>query len=97
VLMAHDGEAAVSVARAERSDVVLLDIGLPKLSGLEACRAMREAGMRSTLIVAISGYGQEADRRASLDAGFDAHWVKPVDAARLRDLIAQRAAEAAER
>jgi PAS domain S-box-containing protein len=88
---AHDGEEAVAVALAERPDVVLLDIGLPRLNGYEACRAMRAGGLTAALIVALTGYGQEDDRRLSVEAGFDAHEVKPVELPRIRALLAARA------
>jgi CheY-like chemotaxis protein/anti-sigma regulatory factor (Ser/Thr protein kinase) len=73
-----------------RPDAVLLDIGLPKLNGYEACRRIREqpwsAGM---VLVALTGWGQDEDRRKSLDAGFDHHLVKPVDYAALSRLLGQ--------
>ncbi|RIL08035.1 MAG: hypothetical protein DCC71_00865 [Proteobacteria bacterium] len=91
VSIAHDGDEAVARACAERPDVVLLDIGLPKRSGYDACRAMREDGLADALIVAMTGYGQDADRRTSEAAGFDTHLVKPVDLPTLRELLARRA------
>jgi CheY-like chemotaxis protein len=91
VRTAHDGQAAVEAARDFRPDVVFLDIGLPKLSGYEACRRIRaEPWAAGTLIVALTGWGQEADRRRSREAGFDHHSVKPVDPADLSRLLAER-------
>lgn len=90
VLTSHDGKRAVEVALRERPEVVLLDIGLPYLDGFQACRAMREGGMADSLIVAMSGYGQEEDRRRSKEAGFDAHLIKPVEFQKLRDILAER-------
>ncbi|MGZ8218027.1 ATP-binding protein [Methylomagnum sp.] len=92
VSLAHEGQAAVDVALAERPDAVLLDIGLPGLNGYEACRRMRAGGLTDTLIVAMTGYGQEDDRRQSEQAGFDVHLVKPVDLAEIQDLIGRRVA-----
>ena len=74
----------------ERPDAILLDIGLPYLDGHQACRAMRDGGLTTTLIVALTGYGQEEDRRRSREAGFDAHYVKPVKIKAIRELLAQR-------
>jgi len=77
---ANDGEAAVSSAQAFQPDIILLDIGLPKLNGYDACRAIRaQSADKQPLIVALTGWGQEEDRRKSREAGFDAHLVKPVD------------------
>ena len=77
---AYDGEAAVRAADEFRPQVVLLDIGLPKLNGYEACRRIRQEswGQRMALI-AVTGWGQEEDKRRAEDAGFDQHMVKPVD------------------
>ena len=91
VRMAHDGQEAVEIALRERPMVVLLDIGLPRMDGYQACRAMREGGLTDALLVAMTGYGQEEDRRQSQEAGFDAHLVKPVDLAAIRDILARRA------
>ncbi len=87
--MAHDGLDAVEAAERFRPDVILLDIGLPKLDGHDACRRIREhAWGAPMLIVALTGWGQEEDRRKSRDAGFDHHLVKPVDLAALKRLLA---------
>ncbi|MDC0746046.1 CheR family methyltransferase [Polyangium mundeleinium] len=90
VLKAHDGVAAVEIALREQPEVVLLDIGLPGQNGYEACRVMRERGLTGTLIVAMTGYGQDEDRRLSQVAGFDAHEVKPLNLQSIRRLVAQR-------
>jgi PAS domain S-box-containing protein len=86
---AHDGLEAVAEAEAFRPDVVLLDIGMPKLNGYDAARRIREQpwGQRMVL-VALTGWGQEEDRRRSLEAGFNHHLVKPVDPAALEKLLA---------
>ena len=86
---AHDGVEAVEKAAAFRPDVILLDIGLPKMSGYEACRAIREQPWgKDIVIVAMTGWGQEEDRRKSNEAGFNSHMVKPVDHAALMTLLA---------
>ena len=86
----QDGNLALEVAAAYNPDVVLLDIGLPGLDGLEVCRRLRSRTKDSrTLIVAMTGYGQEEDRRRSEEAGFDAHMVKPVDLEALQDLLSR--------
>jgi len=86
---AHDGLEAVALAAEFRPNVVLLDIGLPKLNGYDAARRIREqAGGGEIVLVALTGWGQEEDRRLSRDAGFDHHITKPVDFATLRQLIA---------
>jgi CheY-like chemotaxis protein len=76
-----------------RPDVLLLDIGLPKIDGYEVCRLVRRQpwGKRMS-IVAMTGWGQEADRRKSTIAGFDAHLVKPVDFAALNAILKSRSA-----
>jgi CheY-like chemotaxis protein/two-component sensor histidine kinase len=88
--VAHDGMAAIEAAEKVRPDLILLDIGLPKLNGLEACRRIRqEPWGKSIIIVALTGWGQEADRRQSKDAGFNHHLVKPVNYNDLLKLLAE--------
>jgi len=85
----HDGPAALLAFRIYQPDVVLLDVGLPEMSGYDVVRQLRdEPAERAPLIVAVSGYGQEADERRAIEAGFDAHITKPVDPDALLDLIA---------
>jgi CheY-like chemotaxis protein len=87
--MAHDGVEAVAAATKLRPDVILLDIGLPRLNGYDAARKIREQRERSSgpLLVALTGWGQDEDRRRTEEAGFDAHLVKPVDEAALGKLL----------
>jgi signal transduction histidine kinase len=86
---AYDGGTAVEDAAAFRPDVVLLDLGLPRLNGYEACRRIRELpGGREMLIIAQTGWGQEEDKCRSKEAGFNFHLVKPIDAADLEKLLA---------
>ena len=81
---AASGDAALARAHGERPDVVLLDIGMPDRDGYEVCRALREVWRAGTTkIVAVTGWGQAADREKARAAGFDAHLVKPV---RIEDL-----------
>ena len=85
----HDGVEAVNAARAFAPAVVLLDIGLPRISGHEAARRMRQLpGGEDIMLVALSGWGQEDDLRKSAAAGFDRHFVKPVDLHVLMDVVA---------
>jgi PAS domain S-box-containing protein len=87
---ANDGLEAVALAASVRPDVILLDLGLPKLSGYEAARRIREQCAGSgPVLVALTGWGQEEDRRRSKEAGFNAHLVKPVDHAALTKLLAE--------
>jgi CheY-like chemotaxis protein len=89
VQTAHDGEEAVAAAGKFRPDVVLCDIGLPKLNGYEACREMKAwAWDEKMILIAVTGWGQEDDRRKSAAAGFDHHMVKPVDPQALMKLLA---------
>jgi PAS domain S-box-containing protein len=89
---ARDGLEAVQAATTRRPDVVLLDIGLPKLNGYEAARRIRQERGRDVTLIALTGWGQEEDRRQSREVGFDHHLTKPVDFAALQKLIAGVAA-----
>ncbi len=90
--VAHSGFAALEAAEAYHPDVVLLDIGLPGMDGYEVARCLRRnQAHRSTLIVAVTGYGQDEDRRKSKEAGFDHHLVKPLDYPHLETLMGQHA------
>lgn len=87
---AYDGKEGVEVAERVRPDVVLLDIGLPKMNGFEVCRHLRQQPWaKSVILIAVTGWGQEEDRRRSHDAGFDHHMVKPVDPTALMKLLAE--------
>ena len=86
---AHDGQQAIEDAERLRPDIVLLDIGLPRLNGYEVCRRIREQPWGKELsMVAVTGWGQQEDRRRSQEAGFDTHIVKPVEPEALMDLLA---------
>jgi CheY-like chemotaxis protein len=78
--LAHDGQEACERAESYRPHVILLDIGLPKMNGYDVCRTIRrQPWADGVLIVALTGWGQDDDRRRSQEAGFDSHLVKPVD------------------
>ena len=88
--LAYDGETAVEKARAFAPASILLDIGLPGLSGYEVASQLRtEPCCRDATIIAISGYGQEEDRRRSKESGIDHHLVKPVDFDEIKRLLAE--------
>jgi CheY-like chemotaxis protein len=89
VRLAHDGPAAVAAAAEYRPDVVVLDIGLPGLDGYEVARRLRaDPAARGPVIVGVTGYGRDEDRRRAREAGFDHHLVKPVEMAALNRLLA---------
>jgi PAS domain S-box-containing protein len=87
----YDGVEAVEAAERFRPDVILLDIGMPRLNGEDACRQIRATSWgQDMMLVALTGWGQEEDRRRAVEAGFDAHLVKPVDPAEVMKLLAAR-------
>ena len=91
---AYDGEDAIIAVEKFKPDVVLLDLGLPKLNGYDACRRIRQqAWGKDVVLVALTGWGREEDHRRSKDAGFDDHMVKPVDLAAVTKLLASLPAE----
>ena len=86
--VAHDGPAALRVMADFKPDLALLDIGLPVMDGYELARRLRqEPSLAHTRLVAVTGYGQDSDRRRSKEAGFDAHLVKPIQLPDLAELI----------
>lgn len=89
VLLAHDGPGALVAARQHQPDVVLLDIGLPGMSGYEVAEGLRQdERVSDSLLVAVTGYGTEADQRRARAAGFDLHLVKPVAVDVLQEVLA---------
>jgi signal transduction histidine kinase len=87
----YDGLAALQVAEAFRPEIILLDLGLPKMDGYEVARRLRDQpGGNGLLLVAVTGHGQEEDRLRACQAGFDYHLIKPVDPEMLRRVIASR-------
>ena len=88
--VAHDGEMAVAKGAEFKPEIVIMDIGMPKMNGYEACAAMRKTDWgKNCMIVALSGWGQEEDRQKSKAAGFDRHVVKPIDRATLEWIVTQ--------
>ena len=87
--VAHDGATALRMAAELRPEVVFLDLGMPGMDGYEVARRLRgDASLRSVLLVALTGWGQEDDRRRSAAAGFDLHVVKPVEPGALASVLA---------
>ncbi|MHC5541194.1 response regulator, partial [Singulisphaera rosea] len=85
---AYSGPEAIEVAQGYHPEFILLDIGLPGMDGYEvASRIRREGSCKDSVLIAVSGYGQEDDRRRSREAGFDHHLIKPLDHDALRQLI----------
>jgi two-component system CheB/CheR fusion protein len=88
VRVTHDGPGALEMAAQFHPDVILLDIGLPGMDGYEVTRRLRsDPSLATVRIVALTGWGQETDRRRSREVGFDLHLVKPVDPDVLRRLL----------
>ena len=86
---AYDGQEGVELAEEFRPEVVLFDIGMPKLNGYEACRLIRKQPWgRKVIVIAVTGWGQGDDRQRSHDAGFDHHMVKPVNPQALMKMLA---------
>jgi PAS domain S-box-containing protein len=97
VLTENGPHAGLASAARHAPDVCILDIGLPEMDGYQLARAIRaQGGMQGATLIAVTGYGQEQDRRLALEAGFDHHLVKPVDSAELAALLLARAARAPE-
>jgi len=93
VLVVHDGTAALAALDRFRAEVVLLDVGLPRMDGhmvAHAIRSRHAAGVPRPRIIALTGYGTEDDRAATLRSGFDDHLTKPVNPAELLRLVSQR-------
>ena len=89
VKASYDGARAVEVAAGFRPHVVLLDIGMPRLDGYAVAARLRDQPeTRSTVLVALTGWGRGADKRRAMEAGFDHHLTKPVDPADLQKLLA---------
>ena len=95
VRLAHDGLSALEAAVGFGPEVILLDIGLPGMSGYEVAQRIREnKELRHVMLVALTGYGAAADVSAARSAGFDAHIVKPADIARIQELLSSLRAPA---
>ena len=93
VRTAHDGEAGIAAAAQFRPDVILMDIGMPKMNGYEAAHRIRqEPWGKHPFLVALTGWGAEEDRRRTQEAGFNRHLVKPVDPEEIEKLLTELAA-----
>lgn len=83
----HDGAAAVEWSQENRPDIVILDVAMPGMDGFEAARRIRANAFHDVILIALSGYGQDEDRRRAFTAGFDHYLTKPVSFAALRELL----------
>ena len=89
VRIVHDGVQAAEEAAIFRPDVVLLDIGMPRLNGYDAAQRIRKQPWgKAVFLIALTGWGQEEDKRRATEAGFDQHFTKPVNLAVLEQLLA---------
>jgi phosphotransferase system HPr (HPr) family protein len=88
VQIARDGHQAIDIARRQRPDIVLLDLGLPGLDGYQVASTLRRELHGPLIIIAVTGYGQEEDRRLAREAGCDYHFLKPIDPGILSTLLA---------
>lgn len=92
VRTASDGPTALAALQEFQPEVVLLDIGLPDMDGYEVARRVRAMPeVRDAVLVAVTGYGREEDRRRAMEAGFDHHLLKPVDLAALAEILGRAA------
>jgi CheY-like chemotaxis protein len=86
---AHDGMEALAAARELAPQVVILDIGMPGMSGYDVAQIIRrEAQLKDTVLIALTGWGTHEDKRKAFEAGFDVHLTKPVDADDLQNVLA---------
>jgi DNA-binding response OmpR family regulator len=92
---ANDGQSGLALICNLKPDLAIVDVGLPLLNGFEIARSVRaRADLAKTHLIALTGYGQASDSITALEAGFNEHWVKPIDPERLPELLgAQRSAE----
>jgi CheY-like chemotaxis protein len=97
VRVAADGVQAVAIAKEFKPEVVLLDLGMPRMDGFEAARQIRQALGDQVMLVAVSGWGQDEDKRRARGAGFDMHLTKPADPEILEELIASATMRSIER
>ncbi len=88
VRTAHNGLDALEIGERFQPEIVLLDIGMPQMNGYETCRALRARGWgRDAIVIAQTGWGQAEDRQRAVQAGFDAHLVKPIEFGALSELL----------
>jgi CheY-like chemotaxis protein len=90
VQVAHSGLTALRMMTHRRPDMVFLDIGMPEMDGYEVARRIRETpGLEHTILAALTGWGQQEDRRRTAEAGFNHHLVKPLEPTLLESLLAE--------
>ncbi len=87
--VAYDGESGIRIAIESQADVVFLDIGMPGLDGYETCRRIRAQAGATPFIVALTGWGQDHDKKRAVEAGFDAHLTKPADPRAIEELLSR--------
>lgn len=92
VKVAYGGAEALAASEAFRPHVAVLDIGMPGADGYDVARQLRERLGNGVKLIALTGWGQDGDRRRAMEAGFDFHLTKPVDPGTLNDLLAQATA-----
>jgi DNA-binding response OmpR family regulator len=85
--VAYEGLTALDAFRDFQASVVLLDLGMPGMDGYETCRRIRRQFGKGVGVIALTGWGQESDRRLTREAGFDAHLTKPAEPAKLEEVI----------
>jgi signal transduction histidine kinase/CheY-like chemotaxis protein len=91
VVMANDGRTALELAAQYKPDTIFLDIAMPEMDGYEVARRIRATpSLKEVVVVALTGYGQDEDRRRAKEAGFDYHVTKPASVASLREILARR-------
>lgn len=84
----YSGREGLEAIQSLQPEIVLLDIGMPELDGYQTCRLIRQQPWgRDRIVIALTGYGRDEDRRRSQEAGFNAHLVKPLDVAMLTQLL----------
>jgi len=90
VYIAHDGKQALAAAESFAPEFAFLDIGLPQLNGYDLARALKRLpALRHTVLVAVTGWGQQKDRQQAFEAGFHHHLVKPVSIDQFQEILAQ--------
>jgi CheY-like chemotaxis protein len=90
VRVANDGVAALEIMKSYRPVLVFLDLGMPKMDGYEVARRLRrQPGLEHVRLAALTGWGQQEDRRRTAEAGFDHHFIKPVEPNAIEGLLAE--------
>ncbi|HBE66595.1 MAG TPA: hypothetical protein DDW52_00465 [Planctomycetaceae bacterium] len=92
VMQAHDGQSGLELIRKQRPEFAIIDIGLPVIDGIEVVRSVKEDGSEATFCVALTGNVTEGGKREALEAGFDAHFLKPIKPSVLASFILEQSA-----